>query len=80
MKAEEFNNKWKDYIEEVFGGSETDNEDVNSYLDSEFSKEIKVNPNFKFAQIKWKFGSIRIYAKSSKTSEWERHIDSNLRI
>lgn len=80
MKSDEFNEKWKSYIEEGFEGSETDNEDVNVYLDSEFSKEIKVNPNFKFAQIKWKFGSIRIYADSEKTSEWENNIDSNLRI
>lgn len=80
MRAEEFNNKWRSYISEGFEGSETDNEDVNVYLDSEFTKEIKVNPDFKFAQIKWKFGSIRIYAESSKTHEWEAHIDSNLRI
>jgi hypothetical protein len=80
MKAEEFNNKWKDYIEEGFGGSETDNEDVNSYLDSQFTKEIAVNPDFKFNQIKWKFGSIRIYANSDKTSDWENNINANLKI
>jgi hypothetical protein len=76
----EFNDKWKPYIQEGFEGSETDNEYVNIYLDSEFTKEIAVNPNFKFSQIKWKFGSIRIYADSNKTSEWEKNIDSNIRI
>jgi len=80
MKAEEFNNKWKDYIEEGFGGSETDNEDVNSYLDSQFTKEIEVNPDFKFNQIKWKFGSIRIYANTKKKYDWENNINSNLKL
>lgn len=75
MNLEEFDKKWSKYIEDRFDGLEFENEDVIKYLDSEFEKEILVNPNFKFSQIKIKFGMARVYAKSDKTNEWEDEID-----
>lgn len=77
--TEDFNNKWKDYLEEGFYGMAINNLEVIEYLDKEFEKEIKVNPEFNYAQIKLKFGYPRIYANSKNTREWEKQITKLLR-
>ena len=76
---EEFNEKYKDFLEEGHYGMTLGNKDVLKYLDAEFSQEIKQNPDFSYSQIKDKWGMTRIYAETldpSITYEWERSVDS----
>jgi hypothetical protein len=79
MTCNEFNEKWKDYLEDRFYGLTINDQNVIDYLDKEFEKEIKVNPSFKYAQIKLKFGMSRVYADSDKTYEWEKKINELLK-
>lgn len=62
MTTEEFNNKYSDYLEKGFYGLEIGDSDVIKYLDEKFQEFIKI-PNFKYFQIKLKFGSSRFYTK-----------------
>lgn len=71
----EFNKKWRSYLVEGFQGLDINNDDVVCFLEQEFEKEIKTNPNFQYKQIKLKCGACRIYASSSKVKEWEAKID-----
>ena len=75
MNMINFNEKYEKYLEKGHYGLDIYNEEVVEYLDKEFEKEIKVNPNFSYSQIKMKFGTARIYAESDKTSEWEKAVD-----
>lgn len=75
MTSQEFNQKWKNYLETGFYGMAIEDLEVIKYLDSEFSKEVLVNPNFSYSQIKIKFGSSRVYAESDKTHIWEKEIN-----
>lgn len=79
MTLENFNTKWKPYIEPRFYGASINHEGVLTYLDVEFEKEIEVNPDFNFAQIKLKFGTSRVYANSPNTRTWEIEIDRILK-
>jgi hypothetical protein len=77
--ATEFNEKYKDYLEEGHYGMSLGNLDVLKYLDREFSEEIKQNPNFSYSQIKDKWSRSVIYAETLDPSivyEWERAVDS----
>jgi hypothetical protein len=74
MTAQQFNDKYSEYLEEGHYGLDIHNEKVINYLDKEFSKEVLINPNFNYAQIKTKFSFVRVYANSDKTDEWEKHI------
>ena len=78
MTMEMFDEKWLPFLEEGFDGLTINDENVINYLDKEFEKEIIVNSNFTYAQIKLKFGSSRVYANSSKDREWEITIDQIL--
>ena len=60
MTNQEFNNKYKDYIEPGFDGCELDNEEALNYLDNEFQELINI-PDFKFSQIKSKFNWFCFY-------------------
>ena len=74
--AEEFNKKYKDYIEEGHYGLALDKREVIEYLDKEFRELIKIN-GFKFSQIKSKFNSFRFYAEpvsAEKQNEIEAKI------
>ena len=62
MKKEEFNNKYKKYIEKGFKGLEFDILEVTEYLDEIFEKELTKIGEFNFAQIKLKFGKARFYS------------------
>ena len=76
--AEDFNNKYKDYLEYSFYGMAINDEKVIKYLDKEFEKEIEENPNFKYSQIKTKFGASVIYSTSEKSKEWEKEVNKIL--
>lgn len=62
MTAKEFNEKYKDYIEEGFEdqGLSFDEPVVTDYLDKLFTDLIKI-PGFQYSQIKLKFGMCRFY-------------------
>lgn len=75
-----FNRKWKDYIEDNHYGMDIHHRGIIAFMDIEFKKEITVNPNFNYAQIKLKFNMARVYANSDKTTEWEDKIDSILKL
>ncbi len=79
MTSDEFNEKWFKYLEPRFYGMAIEHEQVIEYMDTEFEKEIKINPVFDYAQIKVKFGTSRVYATSSNTSKWENEIDKILK-
>jgi hypothetical protein len=79
MNIDEFNEKWKVYLEEGFGGLEIDDDEITEYLDREFQELHKI-PGFSFSQIKIKFGSARVYLTplSIRTGEIEKKINSML--
>ena len=58
----EFNNKYKEYFEEGYYGLAINDEEFINWLDSKFQEFIK-QPNFKFSQIKAKFGMGRFYCE-----------------
>lgn len=60
MTANEFNNKYKDFLEEGHYGLGFDILEVTEYLDKEFQQLILI-PDFKYMQIKLKFGMARFY-------------------
>jgi hypothetical protein len=57
---EEFNDKYKDYIEEGHYGMSLEIPSVLAYVDQIFNDLIKI-PGFKFSQIKTKYGLARVY-------------------
>ena len=62
MTAEEFNNKYKDYLEKDHYGAEGfDEPEFLDWLDVKFQEYIKV-PEFSYSQIKSKFNMGRFYA------------------
>ena len=79
MTTQEFNEKYKNYLEDRFYGLEISDQEVIDYLDKEFEEEIKENPKFEYAQIKTKFGWSRVYTNSQKNSKWETEIDKILK-
>ena len=58
--AQEFNNKYKDYLEEGYNGLEIDIPLLTKWLDKKFEQFI-IKPNFKYSQIKAKYGMGRFY-------------------
>ncbi len=79
MTADEFNEKYSQYLEPGHYGMDINYPEVIDYLDREFEEEIKVNPEFNYAQLKLKFGTARCYSNSKKSHEWERMIDEILK-
>ncbi len=68
MTIEEFNLKYEKYLENGFNGLEINNQDVINYLDDKFKVFIK-SPEFKYSQIKVKFGKVRFYCKGISPEE-----------
>ena len=68
MTTEEFNKKYKDYLADRFYGLYLSNEKVIEYLDNKFQDFI-TRPDFKYHQIKLKFGMARFYAEGISTDE-----------
>lgn len=60
MTSEDFNIKYKDYLEEGHYGLAIDIPSIVEYLDVMFEDLINV-PNFSYSQIKLKFNSARVY-------------------
>lgn len=79
MTVKEFNEKWNDHIEEGHYGLAIDYLPIIEYLDKEFEDEVKVNPDFKFSQVKIKFNFSRVYTNSDKSTIWEQEIDKLLK-
>jgi len=74
MTANEFNIKYKDYLEEGHYGLALGNEEAIKYLDNEFQEFIKI-PGFSYSQIKSKFNNFCFYNEgvpSKKTIEVEQ--------
>lgn len=68
MTLEEFNQKYKDFLEEGYYGLAIDNDDFVNWLDDKFQKFIK-KPNFSYSQIKAKFGMGRFYCEGLSIEE-----------
>ena len=62
MTAEEFNEKYKDFLEEGFYGVDIHLPEAIDYLDEKFQEFIKI-PGFSYSQIKSKFNLFRFYAE-----------------
>lgn len=60
MTTDEFNDKYKDYLEEGHYGLDISIPEVIDKLDEIFQGLIKI-PGFKYHQIKSKFGTSRFY-------------------
>jgi hypothetical protein len=60
MTSDEFNIKYKDYLEEGHYGLDIDIPLVVKYLDEIFQGLIKI-PGFQYSQIKSKYSSCRFY-------------------
>jgi hypothetical protein len=61
MTTQEFNQKYKDYLEEGHYGLDIGIPSVIEYLDSIFDKGLVTIPGFKYSQIKLKFHMARFY-------------------
>ena len=70
MTIDEFNEKYKDYIEEGHYGLAISSPEFIEWLDGKFQEFIK-NPDFSFTQIKSKFGFGRFYCKGVSSNEVE---------
>ena len=77
MTCEEFNKKYKDYLEPRHYGLALDNSSAIEYLDKEFQELIKI-PGFSYSQIKQKFNWFCFYC-SNVTNEKVREIESKLK-
>lgn len=58
--ANEFNEKYKEYIEEGHYGMDIHESSVLTYVDQIFNDLIKI-PGFQFSQVKTKYGLARVY-------------------
>jgi len=58
--SKEFNEKYKDYIEEGHYGMDINEPSVLAYVDQVFN-DLTLIPGFKYQEIKTKFGLARVY-------------------
>lgn len=77
MTRDEFNEKYKDYLEENHYGLALTNEEAINYLDEKFQTFTK-RPDFKFMQIKSKFNWFCFYAEGI-TSEEQLEVEEKLK-
>ncbi len=61
MTSSEFNEKYKDHLEEGFEGLLFLNQEVIDYCDKIFQILLITNPDFTYSQIKRKWGTSRVY-------------------
>ena len=80
MTIEEFDNKWKNYLEPGHYGLDITHPDVINYLDQKFTEIQTIYPNFQYSQIKLKFGQARVYMEpyDIDTREIEQEINKIL--
>ena len=64
--ADEFNEKYKEYIEEGHYGMEIGEPSILIYVDQIFNDLIKI-PGFQFSQVKTKYGLARVYTNLDDT-------------
>ena len=64
--TKEFNEKYKEYIEEGHYGMDIHEPSVLTYVDQIFNDLIKI-PGFQFSQIKTKYGMARVYTNLDDT-------------
>lgn len=64
MTADEFNEKWKNRLEDGHYGLAIDDENVTKYLNFIFELFEIAYPYFTYSQIKLKFGNARVYMSS----------------
>lgn len=62
MTADEFNEKYKHFLEKDHYGLDIDIPELTEYLDKKF-QEFITTPNFSYSQIKTKFGMGRFYCE-----------------
>jgi hypothetical protein len=68
MTVEQFNEKYKEFLEEGHYGLAIHSQNFTEWLDSKFQDFIK-KPGFKYSQIKAKFGYGRFYCEGLTTEE-----------
>ena len=68
MTASEFNEKYKDYLEDGHYGLDIHNSDFIEWLDNKFQQFIQ-KPGFSYSQIKTKFGFGRFYCEGLTNEE-----------
>jgi hypothetical protein len=68
MTAEEFNEKYGDFLEEGHYGLALDDAEAVEYLDSEFQELVKI-PGFSYSQIKGKFSWFCFYCTNVPTEK-----------
>ncbi len=61
MDAIEFNQKWKSRLEEGHYGLDIDTPEIVNYVDTQFKVLDLLYPDFKYSQIKIKYGKARVY-------------------
>ena len=70
MTSFEFNEKYKDFLEEGHYGLAINIPEVVDYLDTKFQGLIQV-PGFKYSQIKLKFNMSRFYCEPREIDSYE---------
>jgi hypothetical protein len=68
MTADQFNEKYKDHLEEGHYGLDFHSQNFVEWLDDKFQEFIK-KPGFKYSQIKSKFGYGRFYCEGLTIEE-----------
>lgn len=76
MTAEQFNEKYQDYLEEGHYGLDVHDEDFIKWLDTKFEEFIK-RDGFSYSQIKAKFGMGRFYCEGL-TDEEETDVEHEI--
>ena len=76
MNCHQFNEKYKDFLEEGHYGLDLDKPEAIAYLDEKFQEFIK-RPDFKFSQIKSKFDWFCFYANGI-TAEEQIEVENKL--
>lgn len=68
MTSNEFNEKYKNHLEDGHYGLGIEIPELTEWLDSKFQEFIK-EPNFSYSQIKAKFGIGRFYCEGLSSDE-----------
>ena len=81
MNADEFNEKYKEFLDPGHYGLDIHIPVVIDYQDEKFQDLVKI-PGFKYSQIKLKFGRARFYAEplEAMTTEIEEEINRLISI
>lgn len=77
MTTTEFNEKYKDFLEERHYGLDLNNPEAIAYLDEKFQEFIK-RPDFKYSQIKCKWNYFCFYANGI-TAEEQIEVENKLK-